>query len=239
LCTVVLSIGSSRDWPLLLAANRDEKLDRHALPPAYHWPDQPDVLGGLDVLAGGTWLAINGHGVVAAVLNRSGTLGPAPGKRSRGALPLIALRHANAQSAATALAKFDGRLWRSFNLVVADAHGAFCIRGTGKTQTQIDRMTNGVHMITAHDPNDLASPRIARNLPLFQEAHPPNPPDWGTWPALISDGAPPLESAINVPVSSGFGTVSSALVALSVKYRSHFLISETAPSSDSFRDISK
>ena len=70
MCTVIVSIGASRDWPLLLAANRDEKLDRPWLPPACHWPDQPDVLAGRDVLAGGTWLGINRAGVVAAVLNR-------------------------------------------------------------------------------------------------------------------------------------------------------------------------
>jgi uncharacterized protein with NRDE domain len=89
---VIASIGSSPAWPLLLAANRDEKLDRPSRPPGCHWIDQPDVLGGLDVLAGGTWLAINRAGVVAAVLNRLGSLGPAPGKRSRGVLPLLALR---------------------------------------------------------------------------------------------------------------------------------------------------
>ncbi len=83
MCTVVLLSRPGAAWPLLLAANRDERLDRAWQPPARHWPEQPDVLAGRDCSAGGTWLGINDRGLVAAVLNRTGTLGPAPGKASR------------------------------------------------------------------------------------------------------------------------------------------------------------
>ena len=91
MCTVVLLIRPGHAWPLLLAANRDERLDRAWDPPAAHWPDQPDVVAGRDRSGGGTWMGVNQAGVVAAVLNRQGSLGPAPGKRSRGELPLLAL----------------------------------------------------------------------------------------------------------------------------------------------------
>ena len=75
------------------------------MPPGRHWPDRPQVRGGLDSLAGGTWLGVNDDGLVAAVLNRRGTLGPEPGKRSRGELVLEALDHAEAYDAAEALAR--------------------------------------------------------------------------------------------------------------------------------------
>ena len=78
-----------------------------ALAPARHWPDRPHVRGGLDVAGGGTWLGLNDDGVVAAVLNRRGTLGPEPGKRSRGELVLEALDHAEATRAADALRALD------------------------------------------------------------------------------------------------------------------------------------
>ena len=39
--------------------------------PARHWPDRPEVTGGLDVEAGGTWMAINEAGVMATQLNAS------------------------------------------------------------------------------------------------------------------------------------------------------------------------
>ena len=237
MCTVILSIGSSPDWPLLLAANRDEKLDRPALPPACHWPDQPDVLGGLDVLAGGTWLALNRAGVVAAVLNRTGTLGPAPGKRSRGVLPLLALRHATAQSAIESFAALDGGDWRSFNLIVADCNNSFFVRGTGEGRLQTSTLAPGVHMVTAQDPDDLSSPRIARNLPLFAQAPAPSPPDWSEWPALLADSTPPQEAALNILPVAGFGTVSSALIGLSTTEPPVFCATCTAPHARSFRSF--
>jgi hypothetical protein len=82
---------------VLIAANRDERLDREWDPPAAHWPG---LIGGRDRLGGGSWMAVNHHGVMAAVLNRVGSLGPEPGKRSRGELPLLALQAASAAEAA-------------------------------------------------------------------------------------------------------------------------------------------
>ena len=75
-------------WPVLIGANRDEMIDRPWQPPGRHWPDRPDVVAGLDSLAGGSWLGINDWGVAAAVLNRHGSLGPASERRSRGELVL-------------------------------------------------------------------------------------------------------------------------------------------------------
>ena len=45
-CLVILR-RPGHDWPLILAANRDEMIDRPWQPPARHWPDRPEVLAGL------------------------------------------------------------------------------------------------------------------------------------------------------------------------------------------------
>ena len=131
MCTVVLLRRPGAPWPLLLAANRDELRSRPWRAPGRHWPDRPDVVAGLDELAGGSWLGINDYGVVAAVLNRSGTLGPATGKRSRGELVLEALDHADAAAAATALADLEPAAYRPFNLIVADHRDAWWLRHAG------------------------------------------------------------------------------------------------------------
>jgi hypothetical protein len=199
---------------LLLAANRDEMLARPWLPPAAHWADQPDVIGGLDTLAGGTWLAVNGAGVVAGVLNRSGSLGPRDGKRSRGDLPLLALRHNSAAEAAAALSTLDAAAWRSFNCVIADSDTAFFIRGLGAGQVSGVALEPGFSMVTASDPNDVTHPRVARYLPRFQAAAVPEPPDWGVWPTLLADRSGPIEAALCVRDMGGFGTASSMLIAL-------------------------
>ncbi|HUP60619.1 MAG TPA: NRDE family protein [Thermoanaerobaculia bacterium] len=82
MCLIALAHRASERFPFVLAANRDED---HLRPTraAHFWDDAPDVLGGRDVLAGGSWLAITRGGRFAAVTNLRGAV---PGKRSRGAL---------------------------------------------------------------------------------------------------------------------------------------------------------
>ena len=214
-CTVVVLTRPGHRWPLILGANRDEQLARAWDPPAAYWPDRPGVIAGRDRTAGGTWMGLNQQGVVAAVLNRQGSLGPAPGKRSRGELPLLALAHPTAQAASEAIGMLDAGLWRSFNLVLADAAEAIFVRGLGHGRPRAMRLAAGLHMVTAHDPDDRDSPRVARHLPQFAAAPPPDPKhDWSAWQALLAnhEGAPAEQ--LNVVPLGGFGTVCSSLVAL-------------------------
>jgi len=210
-CTVVLRIAAGG---VVLAANRDEMAERPWDPPAAWWPDQPGIVGGRDRLAGGTWLAINARGVVAGVLNRVGSLGPAPGKRSRGELPLLVLQHEAAAEAAKAAAGLDAGAWRSFNLVLADRSGAWFVRGLGAGKPDGWALTEGVHMVTAHDPDDLDSPRVARHLPRFRAAPAPGHADWCAWRSILADDTGPEGTELNVPLRAGFGTVSAAMIFL-------------------------
>jgi hypothetical protein len=143
MCTVVVLRRPGSPWPLLLAANRDELKSRPWRAPGRHWPDRPEVVAGLDEQAGGSWLGINDHGVVAAVLNRVGTLGPATGKRTRGELVLEALDHADAAAAATALADLDPAAYRPFNLIVADSRHAYWLRHAGALPSFAFRTRSG------------------------------------------------------------------------------------------------
>ena len=124
---------------------------------------------------GGTWLGLNDDGVVAAVLNRRGTLGPEPGKRSRGELVLEALDHAEAQDAAEALRALDPAAWRPFNLIVADARDAFWLRHAGDGPIRVQPIEAGMHMIEAGELDDPASARIGRFLPQFRFVPAPDP----------------------------------------------------------------
>ena len=58
MCTTVISVDPQSDVPVLLVGVRDEFADRAWLPPARHWPEHPELVGGVDLLAGGTWLAV-------------------------------------------------------------------------------------------------------------------------------------------------------------------------------------
>jgi hypothetical protein len=241
MCSVLLLHRPGHPWPLLLAANRDERLDRPWSAPARHWPGRPGVFAGRDDSAGGSWMGLNDAGVLAAVLNRPGSLGPAPGKRSRGELPLLALEAATAGAAARRLAALDAGLWRPFNLVLADAEGAFFLRGLGHGRPEAQRLPPGLSMVTAHDPNDLASPRIARALPRFAAAPPPDPEaaDWHAWETLLADAAPGEDraAALNLPPQDGFGTVCSSLVALAADGRQVWRFCPAPPGAAAFRTL--
>jgi hypothetical protein len=227
MCSIVILNRPDHDWPILIAANRDERLDRPWLPPAAHWPDRPDVVAGMDELAGGSWLGMNASGVVAAVLNREGTLGPEAGKRSRGELVLDALDFVDALDAADALGALDARAYRPFNLVVADNRDAFLLmhRGGSASAPTVEPLPEGLSMVTAMERDDPESSRIRRYRPLFQAGPAPKPEtgDWAVWEALLASrdreadsgpgGAMFIEPSPGVE-SGKFGTVSSSLIAL-------------------------
>ena len=228
MCSVILLRRPDAAWPLVVGANRDEMAGRPWQPPARHWADRPNVVAGLDELAGGSWLGLNDEGLVAGVLNRHGTLGPETGKRSRGELVLDALDHADAGEAARALADLDTRAYRPFNLLVADNRDAWLIVHRGDSprhRPEVTAIPPGVHMITAHDLDDGRDPRIALYRPLFAQALPPatdaDPADaftWGGWPELLGsriwEGDSGERGAMDIRLPTGFGTVSSALIAL-------------------------
>lgn len=227
MCTVVIFRQPGARWPVLIAANRDEMATRPWKPPARYWPDQPAVTGGVDVPANGTWLAMNDAGVVAGVLNRVNTLGPAPGFRSRGEIPLFALDQPTAADARDALLRIDPSLYRPFNAFVVDETEGYWLRCVREEEparpaprTQSFALGEGLSMITAHDCNDTASPRIRRYLPLFRQAAVPRPElgDWRDWISLlrrrdVDPGGKP-GGAMTVVTENGFGTVCSSLIAL-------------------------
>ena len=219
MCTVVIARNPDHPWPLLLAGNRDEMTGRPWKPPGRHWPLAPDVTGGFDEIADGSWLAINGHGVVATILNRTGTLGPVDGKRTRGELVIEALDHADAVAAADAMSHLNAKAYRPFNLVLADNRDAFWLRSDGES-LRIVEIPEGVSMLTSAEMNDTADPRIKAFLPRFRSAPLPDPAagDWKAWQDLLAtrvpEGVRDREAGLTFQLDTGFGTRSSALIAL-------------------------
>jgi uncharacterized protein with NRDE domain len=84
MCLILVGWQARADHPLIVAANRDEFHGRPAEPAAF-WSDQPALLAGRDLQAGGTWMGVSRGGRFAAVTNYRGAREPAA-ERSRGAL---------------------------------------------------------------------------------------------------------------------------------------------------------
>lgn len=86
MCVIALAHDASERYSLIVAANRDERHSRPTLEAGW-WRDRPEVLGGRDLEAGGTWLAVDRRGWLAAVTNLPAPgLPPGPARRSRGLL---------------------------------------------------------------------------------------------------------------------------------------------------------
>jgi transport and Golgi organization protein 2 len=246
MCTLVILRRPGHRWPVLIGANRDEMIDRPSKPPGRHWPDRPELVAGLDLLAGGSWLGINDWGVAAAVLNRHGSLGPSPGQRSRGELVLEALDHADAGAAAAALSDLDPAAYRTFNLIVADESQGFWLRHGGGPRIERKPLKDGLSMIAAGDLDDLVTRRLELALPAFRAWPVPEPDndDWSSWESLLgSTRAPPNEppTAAMRFRTDGYGTVSSALIGVPARdgtdFRPVFRFAEWLPNPSPWHDV--
>ena len=219
MCTLIILHRPEHPWPMLLAGNRDEMHDRPWEAPARHWPDRPEVVAGIDRIAAGSWMGVNDHGIAAVVMNRVGTLGPAPGKRSRGELVLEALDHAEASEAARALVDLNPLAYRAFNLVIADSRHCYLLCNRGD-MLELSEIAAGLHMLTAGDMDDESDSRIGAYLPQFRAAQTPYPEhgDWQHWRQLLAARVHPAEqpatAAMCFQLDNGFGTRSSSLIAL-------------------------
>lgn len=200
MCTLVVSRQPDARCPLLVVAVRDEMLDREWRPPAHHWPGHPNLVGGLDLLAGGTWLAVDPTGVrVGCVLNGRGTPAPEATRRSRGDLPLRA-------AAEGTLSGVDPTPYDPFHLILA---GGGAAAGDGEVLSWDGRAEHrfplpvGTHFFDNQGywrPGRPATPRAARFGPAFAAGRPdpaaagPGAPveeAWRPWSELLRHGLLP------------------------------------------------
>lgn len=123
MCLIAFAVNVHPAFPLLIAANRDEFLDR---PTAglHRWtlPSGAEVVAGRDLRDGGTWLGVSPSGRVAMLTNvRDGQ--PGSGPRSRGELATLWL--AGDLDWDGLQARIDPGAYGGFNLVVGDFHQDF------------------------------------------------------------------------------------------------------------------
>lgn len=85
MCLILLAIDKHPDYPLVLAANRDEFYARPSRPLNW-WPEDSRILGGQDLESGGSWLGLTRAGHIAAVTNYREAGAKLPQRPSRGVL---------------------------------------------------------------------------------------------------------------------------------------------------------
>jgi uncharacterized protein with NRDE domain len=238
-CTLAIYFQASDDFPVVVAANRDEFYERPATPPAALAED-PWIVSGQDLVAGGTWLGVNRHDLVAGIVNRRSNAALDPTRRSRGQLCLGVLRHASVQEAAAQVLRDPGTLYNPFNLLIASPVAASVIGNVSGAMTETV-LTPGLHLLTNLDLNDAECPRIAKSYGLFdvirqylrRDALPELLP---ALRAILSDHSTPLDPRSTGPPNNlcvhteRFGTRSSSVLVYSAaEHRFHFWHANGAP----------
>jgi uncharacterized protein with NRDE domain len=118
-CLILLAWQQHRDYPLVLAANRDEYYSRPTAP-ARPWQDQPGIIGGRDLLQGGSWLAMGPNGRFAVVTNFREPPPAVDPPLSRGRLVSDFLLEESDPAEYLAGVEQQGKLYRGFSLLVGD-----------------------------------------------------------------------------------------------------------------------
>jgi uncharacterized protein with NRDE domain len=147
-CLLVIAIDAHPRLPLIVAGNRDEF---HARPTqeAHWWPDHPDIVGGRDLQAGGTWLAMSRSGRFAAVTNYRDAKHETDDLRSRGHLITDFLT--GEMASLDYLDSIDGSQYAGFNLLVADGTDAAYLSNRGAAMRNLAPGVYGLSNATLDD----------------------------------------------------------------------------------------
>lgn len=232
MCTLAAFVGAWPDAPLLVAANRDERLSRASSGPR-QWKGE-EFVAPRDEEAGGTWLGLHRSGLFVGVTNRAGTTRD-PLLRSRGTLVVEALRLGSARRVHEAFATgaLDGRAFNPFHLFYADLTGEAFVTWFDGSAVHREAAPRGLAVVTERSlggDDHGRTERVRRRLaPLLERSAPPTLEDLA--PALREhDETDRIASTcIHVP-ELGYGTRSSLLLDVRAGHPgSRWLWAEGAP----------
>jgi uncharacterized protein with NRDE domain len=145
MCIILLAHQAHPDYPLILAANRDEFYERPTAQ-AHFW-EEGGVLAGRDLERGGTWLGVTQEGRIAAITNYREPSSRIDGAPSRGLLVSEFLLgdetpHEYLSKLSSTASRYNG-----FNLIVGTGDGLRYFSNRGSEPEEIG---SGVHGLSNH-----------------------------------------------------------------------------------------
>ena len=160
MCLILIALGQHPDFPLIVAANRDEYHERPTR--ALHfWEEHPAILAGKDLKEGGTWLGVDRAGRLAAVTNlRSANHSGSSGERARGQLVKEFLAGKLGAEDYVRMVAAERERYGAFHLVLF-ARGSLFVYGSYLSEPV--RLEAGIHGIS-NGPLDDPWPRALRGL---------------------------------------------------------------------------
>jgi len=165
MCLILLAHGAHPDYPLVIAANRDEYYRRPTAKAAF-WRDHPHIFAGRDLEGMGTWLGITRAGRFAALTNFRDPRERKTDAPSRGQLVSAFLASERApleylEEVAALAPRYNG-----FNLLAGDIDGVFCF---SSRLSSVQKLTPGIHGLSNHL-LDTPWPKVARGKQRLQAA---------------------------------------------------------------------
>lgn len=146
MCLILFAHKAHCDYPLVLAANRDEAYARPAAPAAF-WQDHPVVFGGRDLEKSGTWLGLTLHGRVAAVTNFRSSHSRRKSSRSRGTLVSDYLTGDMPAERYLAQLQPQGCEYDGYILIAGDLDALYWLSNHGPG---VERISPGIHGLSNH-----------------------------------------------------------------------------------------
>ena len=170
MCLILLSLQQHAEYPLVLAANRDE-FHQRPTQTAHFWDDTPQVLGGRDRQEGGTWLGISRQGRIAAVTNirapgSNNTSAKSRGKLTRDFLAGEETPEEYYEKILPELDQFNG-----FNLIFADARNLYYLTNE---DNRLLRLETGLYGLS-NAGLDTPWPKVRESKQEFQSLLQPEP----------------------------------------------------------------
>jgi len=146
MCLILFAYKADARYRLLVAANRDERYNRPALPAAA-WTDAPHIIGGRDLEQGGTWMGYSHFGRFAAVTNFREGGGYATAPRSRGELVAGFLRGESGAGEYVRQVARHGGDYNGFSLLVEDGEELWYVSNRDAGPRRVDP---GIHGLSNH-----------------------------------------------------------------------------------------
>ncbi len=146
MCLILIAHGAHSDFPLVIAANRDEYYQRPTARAAF-WQDLPHILAGRDLECMGTWLGVTRAGRFAALTNFRDPRERKSDAPSRGQLVSDFLASDQEPREYLGDVAIEAPRYNGFNLLAGDIDGVFYLSSrTGSVQ----QLSPGIHGLSNH-----------------------------------------------------------------------------------------
>lgn len=190
MCLILFSYQQHPEYPLIIAANRDERYARPALGADY-WSDAPDILAGRDLEHGGTWLGVTRTGRFAALTNYRDPVHERVNVLSRGHLTTEYLNSTLTPQEYIMRIRTDAGKYNGFNLLVGNPSEIWYY---SNISSQSFAVNPGIHGLSNQLLNS-AWPKVERGKQLLLQAL-AGPVDEMVLLALLADDQRPEDSRL-------------------------------------------